>query len=283
MTRLAPARINMKAALSLVGVPFCLAAAVPLAGLPQFAAKHGAPELVIERSIDDGPLPLPKDEAGRFVVAESVPFTVVLRSSELALARRVTLTADRDLGDPERGGVRAGEDLSFLATRSTHRGIAELSLEFEAGSDLLPEPGDVAFTVVVEGWSGLQAKLQQTAHLSVQNITSLRAHVLPIFATYCWACHGASTKFEGLELTLTGVFTTAVNVRAHETPDISCATLRLKPFEPDASYLVHKIQGTHLGGCVMGGGERMPQGGPYLSQVQIDVIRAWILQGCRND
>jgi hypothetical protein len=57
--------------------------------------------------------------------------------------------------------------------------------------------------------------------------------------------------------------------------------LRVRPSVPDSSYLVHKIQGTQA--SVGGSGGQMPLGGAPLSQSQIDLIRAWIAAGARNN
>jgi hypothetical protein len=50
------------------------------------------------------------------------------------------------------------------------------------------------------------------------------------------------------------------------------------PGDPDASYLVHKLEGA--AGIV---GVRMPLGGPYLTDGQISIIRRWIARGAPND
>jgi hypothetical protein len=67
-----------------------------------------------------------------------------------------------------------------------------------------------------------------------------------------------------------------VCVAANERPGM----MRVRPFEPDSSYLVHKIAGTQ--GTVGGSGERMPLGGTPLTAAQVSLIRAWITQGARN-
>ena len=55
------------------------------------------------------------------------------------------------------------------------------------------------------------------------------------------------------------------------------AMLRIRPGEPDNSYLVRKVQGTHR--SVGGSGERMPLGQPSLSQATVDLIRRWVTEG----
>jgi hypothetical protein len=46
---------------------------------------------------------------------------------------------------------------------------------------------------------------------------------------------------------------------------------RVVPGSPETSYLVHALRGTHL--C---GGVRMPSGGPYLDEQQIQLVEKWI-------
>lgn len=46
---------------------------------------------------------------------------------------------------------------------------------------------------------------------------------------------------------------------------------RVVPGSPETSYLVHALRGTNL--C---GGMRMPPGGPYLDEQQIQLVERWI-------
>jgi hypothetical protein len=57
--------------------------------------------------------------------------------------------------------------------------------------------------------------------------------------------------------------------------------MRIHPGQPDSSYLVHKIQGTHL--SVGGMRERMPLGKPPLSDQDIATVRAWVSAGAPNN
>jgi len=50
------------------------------------------------------------------------------------------------------------------------------------------------------------------------------------------------------------------------------------PGDPEASYLIHKLEGR--AGIA---GDRMPQGGPFLSSADIAVIRSWIQAGAPNN
>ena len=60
--------------------------------------------------------------------------------------------------------------------------------------------------------------------------------------------------------------------------DILAASLkRVAPGDPTNSYLYRKITGVGITG------DRMPQGGPYLSDAQIALVRDWIRRGAPND
>jgi hypothetical protein len=53
--------------------------------------------------------------------------------------------------------------------------------------------------------------------------------------------------------------------------------MRVTPLDPANSYLYRKITGSGITG------DRMPQGGPYLTDAQIKLVRDWIRRGAPND
>ena len=63
-----------------------------------------------------------------------------------------------------------------------------------------------------------------------------------------------------------------MNVTSHEVSSLK----RVKPSDPDSSYLVQKIEGT----ADVGG--RMPLGRSPLSTAQIALIRQWIIAGATH-
>jgi hypothetical protein len=75
-------------------------------------------------------------------------------------------------------------------------------------------------------------------------------------------------------LTNAVAYSNLVNVSSRERPGI----LRVAPGDPDASYLIHKVEGRS---GIVGG--RMPFNGPFLSGGQILVIKRWIELGANND
>jgi hypothetical protein len=91
-----------------------------------------------------------------------------------------------------------------------------------------------------------------------------------IFTPVCTTCHVGANAPAGLRLDAANSYALLVNVASAEVP----ALLRVNPGNPDASYLVQKIQGNAAVGV------RMPANGPpYLSQAQIDLVRSWISAG----
>src|SRR6476659_5733717 len=53
--------------------------------------------------------------------------------------------------------------------------------------------------------------------------------------------------------------------------------MRVTPLDPANSYLYRQITGSGITG------DRMPQGGPYLTDAQIKLVRDWIRRGAPND
>jgi len=91
----------------------------------------------------------------------------------------------------------------------------------------------------------------------------------------CTQCHNAiGSLFNGLNLTNAVAYSNLVNRSSVERPGI----LRVAPGDPDASYLIHKVEGR---AGIVGG--RMPFNGPFLSGGQILVIKRWIELGANND
>ncbi len=90
-----------------------------------------------------------------------------------------------------------------------------------------------------------------------------------IFTPICTNCHIGAGAPRGLRLDAANSYALLVNVASIEVP----ALLRVNPGNPDASYLVQKIEGN----AAVGG--RMPLGGQPLPQDRIDLVRRWISAG----
>jgi len=94
------------------------------------------------------------------------------------------------------------------------------------------------------------------------------------------SCH---TVFNGpAQLANLGTYDAAysqlVDVPAHQAPALD----RVEPFDPEYSYVMHKLDGTHVE--VGGHGDQMPPDVPGgLSDELKDGIRGWILSGAPKD
>lgn len=64
-------------------------------------------------------------------------------------------------------------------------------------------------------------------------------------------------------------------------PSVESPLLRVKPGDPAASYLLHKLEGTHLD--VGGIGVRMPFGLAQLPVETRTLIRRWIEEGAKDN
>ncbi len=100
-----------------------------------------------------------------------------------------------------------------------------------------------------------------------------------VFTQRCAVCHDGSQPPSGalpgaMNLSAGNSFASIVNVPSLEQPGL----MRVKPGDPDASYLIRKLEGT--AGI---SGSRMPFGGPFLDQATIDQVRSWIAAGAQNN
>ena len=92
-----------------------------------------------------------------------------------------------------------------------------------------------------------------------------------VFTPICTVCHAGGAAPQGLRLDSANSYNLLVNVPSNEVPSL----MRIKPGDPDNSYLVQKIEGhASVGG-------QMPLGGPPLSAEQIAAIRQWVTDGAQ--
>jgi hypothetical protein len=91
--------------------------------------------------------------------------------------------------------------------------------------------------------------------------------------TSCVTCHSATgrTPSGGMNLDHSVAYDQIVNVASRQHPEL----MRINPGNPDASYIVHKVEGTpNITG------RRMPfSGPPYLTSGQTLILRRWIEVG----
>ena len=114
---------------------------------------------------------------------------------------------------------------------------------------------------------------------------SFSQNIQPIFNVSCAtssACHVGPTAGEGLQLTPGVSYGAIVNVPAVEMPKL----LIVKPGDPDASYLVRKIEGgPNISGLQMPQGcPGTPAGGAVcLTPDSIAAIRTWVMECAQNN
>ena len=96
-----------------------------------------------------------------------------------------------------------------------------------------------------------------------------------IFTPTCaqLGCHDPLGRQESMILSPGRAYAMTVGVASVETPNL----MRVSPSDPSNSYLYRKITGAGITG------DRMPQGGPFLSDAQIKLVRDWIRRGAPND
>ena len=96
-----------------------------------------------------------------------------------------------------------------------------------------------------------------------------------IFTPTCGAigCHDPIGRQEQMILTAGNSYAAIVGVNSNQMPSLK----RIAPSDPANSYLYRKITGAGITG------DRMPQGGPYLTDAQTKLVRDWIRRGAPND
>ena len=137
---------------------------------------------------------------------------------------------------------------------------------------LTAEAEDLAGNVGVS--AGVVVTVQNAAPVTLSQIQA------KVFGPTCsiGGCHTGPTSNalpSGMNLTSTAnSFAALVNVPSLQIPAID----RIEPGDPDNSYLIQKIEGAP--GIV---DQRMPEGGPFLDQATIDMIRQWVTEGAPNN
>ncbi len=101
-------------------------------------------------------------------------------------------------------------------------------------------------------------------------LASIQANV---FSIDCAAsgCHGGAGAQQGMRLDRGFSAANLICVSVPRDP----SKIRVIPGDPDGSFIIQKLEGRPAPLL----GDQMPQGGPYLDQSTIDVIRQWIKDG----
>jgi hypothetical protein len=95
-----------------------------------------------------------------------------------------------------------------------------------------------------------------------------------VFTPICSKCHIGASAPEGLQLDAAHSYNLLVGVPSAEEPNFD----RVKPGDPDHSYMILKIEGA----AGIDGGQ-MPLGETPLPQATIDAMRQWVTNGALND
>jgi hypothetical protein len=101
---------------------------------------------------------------------------------------------------------------------------------------------------------------------------SFSADIVPILRSRCAICHLTGEEAGDMSLVPDAAYETLVSVKSPTT-----GLVRVEPGKPDASYLIMKLEGTHL--SKGGSGARMPFGAEPLTAMNIQLIRDWIAAG----
>lgn len=105
---------------------------------------------------------------------------------------------------------------------------------------------------------------------------SFSRDIVPLLRTQCATCHMTGMEPGNMALHPGAAYANLVNVKSPVS-----GLFRVVPGKPEQSYLLMKLEGTHLDHG--GKGVRMPFGVPPLPQKVIDQIAAWISQGAKNN
>jgi hypothetical protein len=104
---------------------------------------------------------------------------------------------------------------------------------------------------------------------------SFSQQVVPVLRTRCATCHLTGTEAGKISLVPAKARANLVNVKSSDAPKLT----RVVPGKPGQSYLMKKLEGTHI--AAGGKGARMPFGTPPLPPAQVDLIRRWIAEGAK--
>ncbi|MCO6056873.1 hypothetical protein NG726_09340 [Pseudomonas sp. MOB-449] len=118
--------------------------------------------------------------------------------------------------------------------------------------------------------------LAGAAPLRAETPVSFAQQIVPVLRGQCAGCHMTGEEPGGMRLYPSAAWKTLVGTPATEAP-----LKRVEPGVPERSYLLHKLQGTHL--KVGGSGVQMPFGQAPLPAETQATIRRWIEEGALDN
>jgi hypothetical protein len=101
---------------------------------------------------------------------------------------------------------------------------------------------------------------------------SFSRDLVPVLRSQCAICHLTGQEPGQMALHPRAAYKSIVGA-----PSVEAPLARVKPGAPEESYLLRKIEGTHLDAG--GNGERMPLAQAPLDAATIAKFRAWIAAG----
>jgi hypothetical protein len=234
----------------------------------QFAAYQAAATYAIIATVAHGDGEIrgqiaPSGAPSEDTTDPTVEITAPDASATVSGAVNVAADASDDVGVTEvrffAGGTQIGSDttapysVSWDTTTVTD-GDVTLTAEAEDAAGNVGTSAEVSVTVA-NGSGVTLAQIQQS-----------------VFTPSCSVCHtgGGSSLPASMNLSSAQAsFQALVGVASLQVPSLQ----RVKPGDPDTSYLIDKLEGTQTVGV------QMPFGGQPLPQATIDQIRAWIADG----
>ena len=111
---------------------------------------------------------------------------------------------------------------------------------------------------------------------SAAGTPSFKKDLMPLLQRQCVACHMTGDEQGQLGLMPKLAYSSLVKKQSTQAQ-----MPRVAPGEPERSYLLHKLRGTHLDQG--GSGARMPMGMPELSEEDLARLTAWIKAGAPDN
>ncbi len=180
--------------------------------------------------------------------------------------------------------ARIGDDGTFSARKKLKKNISADSVMMvtiePSGNDLEVDTGLALCVDLVESkadFSTIPDCLEEEdnggGEPEAVTLTQLQTS---LFTPTCAVagCHSAATARAGLILEAGRTFGETVNVASSELSQFDI----IEPGDPEASYMVKKLRGD-----ADISGERMPEGGPFLSEERIAEVISWVNAGALDN
>ncbi|MFV0278948.1 MAG: hypothetical protein ACK5HY_17460 [Parahaliea sp.] len=120
----------------------------------------------------------------------------------------------------------------------------------------------------------IQATAEET---SASGAVSFKNNIVPVLKKRCAICHLTGTEAGNMALHPRAAYGYLVDVASVQAPGM----MRVLPGDPGQSYLIRKLEGTHLDAG--GTGLRMPFNEPPLDATTLALFREWVASGAAND